>query len=287
MNLHRYPFSIILGLVLLSLQAFSLQAFAQAETQTWPRESRVAGGIAILKIPQRGAAPPHVFFNKQRVYTVKKGAEWFAWVGIPLSQKTGQTQAFWRTRDGDVPLTFNVVDKAYPQQSLSVAPKHVNLSPENLARVRRETPELRGAMNGFRPVVLPLPALVKPLEGRYSSLFGFRRVFNGEPRNPHTGLDIAAPQGSPIKAALPGRIAAQNHYFFNGKTVVIDHGQGLTSLYCHLSKFADLKVGDEVAAGQFIGEVGTTGRSTGPHLHWTMSLNAARVDPELFLPATK
>lgn len=283
MHFHRYPLSVILGLVFLSLQAFSLQA----QADTWPRESRVAGGVAILEVPQRGDAPPHVFFNNQRVYTVKKENRWFAWVGIPLSQKTGQTQAFWRTRDGDLPLTFNVLDKAYAQQSLTVAPKHVNLSPEDLARVQRETPELRGAMNHFHPMILPLPALIKPLEGRHSSPFGFRRVFNGESRNPHSGLDIAAPQGSPIKAALPGRITAQNHYFFNGKTVVIDHGQGLTSLYCHLSKFADLKVGDEVEAGQFIGEVGTTGRSTGPHLHWTISLNAARVDPELFLPTAQ
>lgn len=283
MRFHRYPLGVILGLVFLSLQAFSLQA----QAGTWPRESRVAGGIAILEIPQSGDAPPHVLFNNQRVYTVKKEGRWLAWVGIPLSQKAGQTQAFWRTRDGDVPLPFNVADKTYAQQSLTVEPKHVNLSPENLARVQRETPELRGAMNHFRPVILPLPAFVKPLEGRHSSPFGFRRVFNGESRNPHSGLDIAAPQGSPIKAALPGRITAQNHYFFNGKTVVIDHGQGLTSLYCHLSKFANLRVGDEVEAGQFIGEVGTTGRSTGPHLHWTISLNTARVDPELFLPATQ
>lgn len=256
----------------------------QVNAGTWPQEARIPGGIAILEIPQRSESPPHVFFNNQRVYTVKKEGRWMAWVGIPLNQKLGKAEAFWRTREGDLPLTFNVADKAYPQQSLKVAPGQVNLSAEDLARVRREAPELSGAMNNFRPVILPLPALVKPLEGRHSSPFGFRRVFNGEARNPHSGLDLAAPQGTPIKAALPGRITAQNHYFFNGKTVVIDHGQGLTSMYCHLSAFANLKVGDEVEVGQFIGEVGTTGRSTGPHLHWTMSLNAARVDPELFLP---
>lgn len=266
--------------VLLGLVVFSFQV----QAETWPRELRVPGGIAVLEIPQKSEAPPQVLFNKKRVYTAKKDGRWFAWVGIPLNQKLGKTQAFWRTSDGDLPLEFQVVDKSYPEQRLEVAPGHVNLSPESLARVRKETPELRGAMNGFRPVVLPLPALVKPLEGRHSSPFGFRRVFNGEFRNPHSGLDIAAPEGSPIKAALPGRVVAQNHYFFNGKTVVIDHGQGLTSLYCHMSAFADLKVGDDVEAGQFIGEVGTTGRSTGPHLHWTISLNATRVDPELFLP---
>lgn len=269
---------ILLGLLLVS-------SFAQAET--WPREERVPGGIAIIKIPQQSESPPHVFFNKQRVYTAKKEAHWFAWVGIPLNQKLGKNHAYWRTRDGDLPLVFQVKDKSYPEQRLKVKPGQVNLSAKDLARVRKETPELRGAMNNFRPLVLPLPALVKPLEGRHSSPFGFRRVFNGEFRNPHSGLDIAAPQGSPIKAVLPGRVVAQNHYFFNGKTVVIDHGQGFTSLYCHMSAFADLKVGDDVEAGQFIGEVGTTGRSTGPHLHWTLSLNAARVDPELFLPASQ
>ncbi|GLR64816.1 M23 family metallopeptidase [Marinospirillum insulare] len=260
-----------------------LLASSVVQAQTWPREERVPGGIAIIKIPQQSEAPPQVVFNKKRVYTAKKDGQWFAWVGIPLNQKLGKTQAYWRTRDGDLPLPFTVKNKDYAIQELKVAPKHVNLSAEDLARVRRETPELRGAMNNFRPVVLPLPSIVLPTEGRQSGSFGLRRVFNGESRNPHTGLDIAAPQGTPIKAALPGRVVAQNHYFFNGKTLVLDHGQGLTSLYCHMSRFADLKVGDEVKAGQLIGEVGTTGRSTGPHLHWTMSLNTARVNPSLFL----
>lgn len=253
------------------------------QAQIWPTEERVPGGIAVIKIPQQSESPPQVLFNNQRVYTVKKDNQWYAWVGIPLNQKIGKTQAYWRTRDGDLPLPFQVKNKDYPAQELKVAPKHVNLSSEDLARVRKETPELRGAMNNFRPIVLPLPSLVQPTEGRKSSSFGFRRVFNGESRNPHSGMDIAAPQGTPIKAALPGRITAKNNYFFNGNTVVIDHGQGLTSLYCHMSRFADLKVGDQVEAGQLIGEVGTTGRSTGPHLHWTMSLNAARVNPSLFL----
>lgn len=256
-----------------------------AYAEFWPRESRVPGGVAILEVPQRSEAPPHVYFNDQRVYTARQGDRWYAWVGIPLSQAVGETQAYWRTRDGDLPLGFTVEHKEYPAQHLDVDFQYVALSEENLARVRRELPELRGAMDHFRPATENLPAqVVKPLEGRHSSLFGFRRVFNGEPRNPHNGLDIAAPMGTPIVAALPGRILAKNHYFFNGKTLVIDHGQGLTSMYCHMNEFADLKIGDRVEAGQVIGKVGTTGRSTGPHLHWTMSLNAARVEPKLFLP---
>ncbi|SFX40501.1 Peptidase family M23 [Marinospirillum alkaliphilum DSM 21637] len=252
----------------------------------WPREDRVPGGIAIIEIPQRSESAPHVFFNDRRVYTARHDGRWYAWVGIPLSQSPGLVAALWRTRDGDVPLAFEVNHKDYPEQRLNVEPRHVDLSPEDLARVRRETPELRGAMDIFRPAQEQLPSEVTlPLEGRRTSPFGFRRVFNDQPRNPHNGLDIAAPQGTPIVAALPGRIVAQNHYFFNGKTVVIDHGQGMTSMYCHMHAFADLKVGDRVEAGQVIGQIGTTGRSTGPHLHWTMSLNGARVDPDLFLPA--
>lgn len=267
-----------LAAALLLLLASSVQA------GLWPQEERVPGGIALLEIPQRSAAAPHVYFNERRVYTHQRDGRWYAWVGIPLSQTPGATQALWRTRDGDIALPFVVADKAYPTQRLTVAPRHVDLSAEDLARVQRETPELRGAMDDFHPVRIALPEQVTlPLEGRRTSPFGFRREFNGQARNPHNGLDIAAPTGTPILAALPGRVVAQADYFFNGKTVVLDHGLGFTSLYCHMSQFTDLQIGDRVEAGQVIGYVGSTGRSTGPHLHWTISLNGARVDPDLFL----
>ncbi|WP_114416820.1 peptidoglycan DD-metalloendopeptidase family protein [Marinospirillum perlucidum] len=263
---------------------FLLLLAGPAAAGFWPHESRVPGGIALLEVPQQTQAAPQVFFDGHRVYTARRDGRWYAWVGIPLDQSPGQTQALWRTRDGDLPLTFVVEDKQYPAQHLDVDYQYVALSDEDLARVRRELPELRGAMNAFRPVSEDLPVRIQqPLEGRVSSLFGFRRVFNGEPRNPHSGLDIAAPLGTPVKAVFPGKVTARNHYFFNGKTLVIDHGLGMTSMYCHLDGFADLQPGDRVSAGQVIGQVGTTGRSTGPHLHWTMTLNAARVDPQLFI----
>lgn len=257
--------------------------FGVAQAEVWPREARVPGGIALVAVPQTSSAPPQVWFEEQRVFVAQKSGKWYAWVGIPLDYKLGTTQAYWRTKEGDYPLEFSVQAKQYPEQRLEVEPKHVSLSKENLARVQRETPELRAAMDSFRPVVIPLKELIKPVEGRHSSQFGFRRVFNGQARNPHSGLDIAAPTGTPVVAALPGKLVAKNDYFFNGKTVVIDHGQGFTSMYCHLNEFADLTLGATLEAGQLIGKVGATGRVTGPHLHWTLSLNGARVDPELFL----
>src|SRR3989344_3567137 len=126
----------------------------------------------------------------------------------------------------------------------------------------------------------------KPVNGPLSSPFGLRRFFNGEERNPHSGLDFAANSGTPIKAPAAGKVILTGDYFFNGKTVFIDHGQGLISMFCHLSAIG-VKVGDEIPRGGVVGKVGATGRATGPHLHWNVSLNDARVDPAIFIGAFK
>jgi murein DD-endopeptidase MepM/ murein hydrolase activator NlpD len=109
-----------------------------------------------------------------------------------------------------------------------------------------------------------------------------RRIFNGESRNPHSGMDIAAPVGTPVRAPLAGTVIDTGDYFFNGNTVFVDHGRGVISMYCHLSAI-DVIPGQHVAAGTTLGKVGMTGRVTGPHLHWALSLNRAWVDPELFV----
>lgn len=266
-----------------SLLMLSIFISASALAEFIPKDSRVPGGVAVISLPQKGDAPPHVFFQENRVYTAKKNGEWFALVGLPLSLKEGQYQAYWRTKEGDKPFPIQVKHKAYQEQRLTVKKKHVNPDPKQLERIRKETPVIRGAMDTFKPVVYEQSSLIQPTEGRISSSFGLRRVFNGQPRRPHSGMDIAAPTGTPVLSALNGKVAAIGDYYFNGKTVIIDHGQGLTMLYCHLSRTENLKVGDQVTAGQQIGDVGATGRVTGPHLHWTVTLNKARVDPALFL----
>lgn len=176
-------------------------------------------------------------------------------------------------------MELQVVDAHFPVQKLSVAPKYVELSPENLARAQRESAELRDIFTSTTPERLWREGFVAPVPGyEPSGSFGKRRVFNGEPRSPHSGEDFPAPAGTPVRAPARGRVALAKGLFFLGNTVVIDHGFGLVSFYGHLSSI-DVEPGATVEARTVIGKVGATGRVTGAHLHWGVRLEDARVNP--------
>ncbi len=173
--------------------------------------------------------------------------------------------------------TFTVEPREFPTRQLRVAPQFVNPPPSVQQRIDRERRQL-GAL--FRAVV-PEPrwgSFVRPIEVSVVSGFGVRSVYNGEPRAPHTGADFASPSGTPVLAPGGGRVVLAEPLYFTGNTVMIDHGVGLVSLLAHLSRI-DVRVGADVAAGAPVGLVGATGRATGPHLHWTVRLQGARVDP--------
>ena len=172
----------------------------------------------------------------------------------------------------------------YAEQHLKVAPGQVTLSKEVLSRHLRERKQSARVMATWTEPVPASLQLHQPVPGVRSSSFGLRRFFNGQSRNPHGGMDIAAPVGTPVKAAAPGVVIDTGDYFFNGNTVWVDHGAGLLTMYCHLDRIR-ARVGQRVRTGDVIGTVGKTGRVTGPHLHWSVCLNRTMVDPALFLKA--
>jgi murein DD-endopeptidase MepM/ murein hydrolase activator NlpD len=247
-----------------------------------PHENAVPGGMKIIALDAAGNEVPYVDAAGHRALVVQDGTTWYALIGIPLDAPLGPRHVTLRDQAGAHEISFEVADKHYVTQSLTVAPGQVNLSAADLARVTRERVRIDRALDHWsarQPQTLRLP---QPVPGVRSSSFGSRRVFNGESRNPHSGMDIAAPTGTPVLAPADGEIVDTGEYFFNGNTVFIDHGRGMISMYCHLSEI-DVRPGQRIAAGTRIGAVGATGRVTGPHLHWGLSLNRAWVDPELFL----
>ena len=249
-----------------------------------PRALQVPGGIARLSLGAV-ATRPKAFAGDVPLLVMGDARGWTALVGIPLSTPPGEAHVSLQTEAGArQTLTYTVAPKHYQEQRLNVAPRTVDLSPQDQARYEREHLHLASVMATFSepfPTELQL-RMVAPVAGRRSSSFGLRRVFNGQSRNPHSGMDIAAGMGTPVQAPLPGRVIDTGDYFFNGNTVWLDHGGGLICMVCHLSAIRG-QVGDVVQTGAKLGAVGATGRATGPHLHWGVLLNRAMVDPALFL----
>jgi hypothetical protein len=257
-----------------------------AQASSLPREVAVPGGIVLARLGN-GAERPQAWFGDRRVAVVRDRAGWVALVGLPLALEPG-AHALRVVSDGaEASKTLRVAAKHYPLQRCSV-PDHrkVEPPPEDLLRIEREQKRIDEIKAHFRDAPEVDLAFRQPAAGRLSGSFGLRRIINGLERNPHAGIDVAAPVGTPVHAAGAGVVVETGDYFFNGNSVYIDHGQGLVTLYCHLDRI-DVLPGEPVAAGQRIGLSGNTGRSSGPHLHWTVLLNGAAVDPRLFLPRTK
>jgi murein DD-endopeptidase MepM/ murein hydrolase activator NlpD len=255
--------------------------------QSLPQERRVPGGIAFVPLPGSDAEPPTVTFGDYQTAVIKRGSKWVAVVGIPLATKPGMQQLQVETAAGTKQVSFGVKDRKYRTQYLTIQnQRQVDPNPDDVKRIQEEQSRSSAALSRFTLEGEPVLALASPVKGVRSDSYGSRRVFNGQPRNPHSGMDIAAPTGTPIRAPAAGTVVEAGDFFFNGNTLYIDHGHGLVTMYCHLNKLG-VRAGDRVAKGDVIGEVGATGRVTGPHLHWGVALNRAMVDPALFLERPK
>jgi murein DD-endopeptidase MepM/ murein hydrolase activator NlpD len=257
---------------------------AAAAPQDLPRTLAVPGGIARLAL---GASRERPFARSGDAPLLVTGSPqaWTALAGIALSATPGPAQITVGVPGAETrSIEYVVRAKHYAVQRLKVAPGKVDLSPEDAARAERERVHLEEVIATFTQPEPESLAMRAPVPGRRSSSFGLRRVFNGEARSPHAGMDIAAALGTPVLAPLAGRVVDTGDYFFSGNAVWLDHGGGLLTLMAHLSAI-DVKVGDSLRAGDHVGKVGATGRVTGPHLHFGVVLNRTSVDPALFLAA--
>ena len=263
---------------------FSL--FELATAQMLPRHSPTPGGVVIAPLTDVAtAAPPAARYDNRRVIVARRRHQWVAVVGIPLDASAGMKTLDIRSASGvERQQTFVVRDKQYREEWITLKNERmVNPNQQDRERIAREKVRIAKALAHWTDADLPSEPFLIPVPGYFTSPFGLRRFFNRQPRRPHRGLDIAAPLGAPVRAPAPGRVVETGHFFFNGKTVFLEHGQGLVTMYCHLNRI-DVEVGQQVERGERIGAVGATGRVTGAHLHWSVSLNRAMVDPLLFLP---
>jgi len=267
----------------IALAGFLATATPAAVPQNAPRP----GGVAVIPLDSAApgdSSPPVVMFGDKRALVLQHDRKWVAVVGIPLDFEGGLAHVSVAMDDQAVTeQSFEVQPYAYREQRLTVQNRsYVDPDPQQLERIISERERIDAALGAWRESELVDIELLVPVAGTRSPTFGFRRFFNDQPRAPHKGMDIAAAKGSPIRAAADGVVSIAANLFFNGNTVLVDHGQGLMTMYCHLDN-VDVQQGDRLDRGVTIGKVGATGRVTGAHLHFGVYLNGTAVDPALML----
>jgi murein DD-endopeptidase MepM/ murein hydrolase activator NlpD len=256
------------------------------------------GGTLVVQIDCRRAKTcPHdlrlSFYNQTITifpHPVKGPAVQLGLVGIPLAASPGKTHLSlaWDTegRRFAQKAFFEIRAGVYGEESIKVDPRHVRPSSQDLERIRREQEELNRIYASGTRSRLWQGAFRLPVPGEMNGPFGTRRVFNGELRSQHTGVDFRAQTGDPVQAASSGVVRLSKELFYSGNAVIIDHGAGVFTSYSHLSQFT-VKAGQKVEKGQTVGLAGATGRATGPHLHWGVKINSINVNPLSFVRVTE
>lgn len=270
---------------ILFITFFGLVTFKFATAEIFPAALPVPGGIAIIDLKPDFNERAKVFFGKKRILTRKTNNKWQALIGLPLKIKSGIYKIKIVNAQGKKKYQeFSVSKKDYETRHITIKNKRmVSPTKKDIERHYKEKPHIIAALKTWTENKNVQTNFSLPVDGRFSSIFGLKRIYNNQKRiRRHTGLDIAAATGTTIKAPAKGKVIRAGNYFFTGNTVFLDHGQGLVTMYCHLNK-THVKTGQQLTQGQTIGTVGMTGRVSGPHLHWVVSLNNTKVDPKLFL----
>ncbi len=250
-----------------------------------PEESRIHGGVALVNLGSTLVHPkaPYVKLAKRRVTVVNEDDTWFAVVGLSVLKPKNKIELniAWQDNTSET-RSVDIANKKYAESHITIANKNkVNPPKQDWDRIIRENKRI-GKAKRYWLDSKPDFAFDLPTTGRFSSLYGKKRFINTIPKNPHRGLDIAAPTGTPIYSPAKALVVDTGDFFYTGNTVLLAHGAGLVSMYSHLSRI-DVKKGMELERGDVLGAIGATGRVTGPHLHWAVGLNGTWVDPIYFL----
>jgi len=251
-----------------------------AQAKEW---SAIQGDVVSVDMDYIGKHLSLTCFGKSWPLKSTGYGHWRGWIGVDLKKATGKHNIMWRSGQTIIANDFLIVHKGVFRISrIEVASNMASLGKDILPRYWREVKALKAT---YVEKVTANPDITmhgRPIKGIVSTPFGAQRIVNGKARSPHSGIDIAAPAGTPIVSPLAGRVLLVADMFLNGKTVAIGHGNGLVSIFSHMRSTAVHK-GDWVQTRQKIGEVGATGRATGPHLHWGVRFNMARINPASLL----
>lgn len=248
-----------------------------------------------VNVPEGMCVEKGEMLSKPLHFSASSGqpGRWDALFGIDMGQDPGAYEVSVRlaaiegTAKREVTSAIRILAQTFGEERFTIQDdSKVHLSPESLERVKKERVQIASLWPTETPERLWEGSFMMPVEGRPGSPFGLRRWINGERRNSHSGMDIKVPEGRPVKAANNGRVALVGDFFFTGRAVFLDHGQGVYTMYFHLSKI-DVEEGQKVSKGEVLGLVGMTGRATGPHLHWGVRLGGARVDPVSLVDQTE
>lgn len=275
-------------LVFVYLLAFlALVLSPSIKAQSLPLEESVPGGIVKLNLEvpyNKSMSKPEAYFKSNRTLVFEHNKQYYALVGLPLSIEPGKYSIKYKTANDTFRYKdFLVKSKKYKVSRIKIKNKNmVNPDSTTQTRIANDLKKISSAINNYSDSTPEKLLFKQPVRGIPTTSFGARRIINGQNKNPHSGMDIAAPTATPVVAAASGKVILADNFYLSGNMIALDHGSGLITMYAHLSEIL-VENGDIVKPGQTIGRVGNTGRVTGPHLHWTVKLNKTSVNPALFL----
>ena len=244
------------------------------------------GDVGLIEIAVKNGQTPEIVWMNQKLFPVpdRKRVTWYAFLGVDLNSKPGRYPlTITISPSGDIrKLLIEVKAEDYGVRRLTLPKKMVDLDSQTLKRVRKESKMMNEVWRTTPTDPIWIGAFERPIPGEIAGPFGRRSVINDQPRSPHSGVDLRGKRGTPVKAINRGKVALTGDFFFTGLTVIVDHGGGIQSMYFHLDRIQVQKA-QIVEKSQVLGTLGSTGRATGPHLHWGIRINGARINPIRFM----